>query len=66
MSSVALRVREHRARQKAGRAVFAVECSEHDLGQALIAARLLDPALVDDKNAIASSLNEMVRLFCGE
>jgi hypothetical protein len=38
--SVALRAREYRARQKAGRSVFAIECDEIALADALIVAGL--------------------------
>lgn len=60
MSTVSFRVREHRARQKAGRVVLAVEVDEVKLVAALIDSRLLDATAADDREAIERATEKLI------
>ena len=66
MSSAAARMRQYRARQKAGRTVLFVEVDEVLLINGLIEARLLAAEQSDDREAIRAATAQALRLFCGE
>jgi hypothetical protein len=63
MSSVADRVREHRARKKSGVVLITIAADEAALASALVQAKLLDPNLADDQAAIAQATSRLIESF---
>jgi hypothetical protein len=67
MSNVADRVRQHRARRKAGRAVLLVEVDVHALAEVLVDdAKLLGWDECEDTEAIARATSELLEIFIME
>jgi hypothetical protein len=63
MSSVADRVREHRARKKSGVVLITIAADEAALASALVDAKLLDHNLADDQAAIAQATSRLIESF---
>jgi hypothetical protein len=63
MSSVADRVREHRARKRSGVALITVAVDEVALVAALVEAGLLDVNMADDQGAIIDSVERLLEIF---
>ena len=57
------RVRQCRARRKAGLAVFQIEADEVALADALVTAGLLSLDKVDDRKAVSAALRHAVEIF---
>lgn len=66
MSNVADRVRQHRARRKAGRAVLLVEVDGHALAEVLVDSGLLDWDECEDVEAIAQATGKLLEIFTAE
>jgi hypothetical protein len=66
MSSVADRVRAHRARVAAGRILLVLEVDELPLVEALVAARLLDLSVADSREAITAATARLLEVVIGE
>src|SRR5262249_41463617 len=58
-----IRNRANRERLKAGRVIFAVEADHVAVAEALVAATLLQPALVDDHDAITRAVERLLQIF---
>lgn len=58
--------RAYRQRQKALRIVIAVEVSEVELPEALVAAKLLTPTQIEDRDAITQAVEQLLKMFSEE
>jgi hypothetical protein len=59
------RWKTYRERRKAGRIVVELEVDEARLSTALVEAKLLQPNLADDRQAIESALQKLINEFQG-
>jgi len=65
-TAVAERVRQHRARQRAGQVLITVRADETSLVDKLIEAQLLEPTMADDRAAITSATTRLIEIFATE
>lgn len=63
MSAVKDRVRLHRQRQAAGRAILPLDVDEVRVADFLIRARLLDPVNADDRMALTKATERLLELI---
>ena len=62
MSSIAQRVRAHRARRRAGRTVLLVEIDEVAWADILVRLHMLDPNNADDGKALAIAMQRFLEV----
>ena len=63
MSTVADRVRKHRARREAGKIMMLIEADKHGLPEALIAMGLLPWNKAEDHEGIAQAMTKLLDLI---